>query len=49
MPEAQCPSCGYATLNLIAGTLVCGRHECGYEHLVTTTLPIIIVPTAEPD
>jgi hypothetical protein len=45
MSDAQCPSCGYQTLNLVAGTLVCGRAECGYEHLVTQTMPIIVQPT----
>ena len=47
--SAQCPSCGYETLHLVAEVMVCGRAECNYEHLVTHTLPIIVVqPATEP-
>jgi len=50
MSDAQCPSCGYAGLTLVAGnTLMCSRPGCRYEHLVTTTMPIIIVTAPEPD
>jgi hypothetical protein len=39
--ETQCPGCGYLTLNMIAGRLVCGSQSCSYEHDVTGSIPIV--------
>lgn len=40
--EAMCPKCGYLTARMVGGVLMCDRRkDCGYEHLVTTTMPII--------
>lgn len=47
---ASCPRCGYTTLTLVAGnTMLCDRPGCGYEHLVTTTMPIIVVTQQDAD
>ncbi len=45
--DAMCPKCGYFTARMVGGVLTCDRpgEECGYEHIVTTTLPIIKPPT----
>jgi hypothetical protein len=48
--EAMCPSCGYSGLTLIEGNrLVCTHGGCRYEHLVTTTMPIIVITSPDPD
>jgi hypothetical protein len=48
---AMCPSCGYTGLTLVEGNrLVCtAGGGCRYEHLVTTTMPIIVITAPEPD
>jgi hypothetical protein len=48
MSETSCPRCGYQTLNFVNDILLCTGDGCGYEHAVTKTMPIIIVPAPAP-
>jgi hypothetical protein len=48
--DAMCPACGYPGLVLVEGnTLKCTTSPCTYSHMVTTTMPIIVVTATEPD
>jgi hypothetical protein len=38
---AYCPRCGYLTLSLVAGRMLCGTQACAYEHDVTASIPIV--------
>lgn len=50
-PEAaMCPSCGYSGLTLVEGNILkCTTPPCTYQHMVTTTMPVIVVNNTEPD